>query len=172
MRAPTPRTLTRIGLMGSVGLILFVFEGLAPRPLPWMKLGLGNLAVVLGLLVYGFVAGLAISLIKLSIGGLLSGGLGGPAFVIGGGAGLASLLVMAAVRRGTGDLFSPIGLSIIGALVHQTTQLLLAYLYIGQVGIFSLLPLFLATGLVSGALIGLLVYWSLEKLKAVGWLED
>ncbi len=164
--------MTRIGLLGSVGLILFVFEGLAPRPLPWMKLGLGNLAVLLGLLVYGFSAGLIISLLKLSIGGLLSGSLGGPAFVIGGGAGLASLLAMGAVRKGTGRLFSPIGLSIIGALVHQTSQLLLAYIYVGQAGIFSLLPLFLATGLVSGALIGLLVYWCLEKLQAAGWLDE
>ena len=87
MKAISPKDLTRLGLMGSAALVLFVFEALVPRPLPWMKLGLGNLAVMLALLVYGFVAALGVSAIKLFVGGLLSGSLGGPAFVIARGGG-------------------------------------------------------------------------------------
>jgi len=78
MKAYSARDLTRLGLLGSVALVLFVLESLAPRPLPWMKLGLGNIGVLLALLVYGFAAALCISLLKLVVGGLLSGGLGGP----------------------------------------------------------------------------------------------
>ena len=158
--------------MGSAALILFVFEALAPRLFPWMKLGLGNLAVLLALLVYGFVAALGVSMIKLLVGGLITGSLGGPAFVIGGGAGLASLLLMAAVHCSLTRLFSPVGLSILGALTHQVVQLVLAtYLYIGQTALLSFLHLFLIWGLLSGMLIGLLVHWTLEKFRANGWLK-
>jgi len=166
-----PRDLARLGLLSSAALILFVFETLVPRPLPWMKLGLGNVAVVLALLVYGPGAALAVSLIKLMAGSLITGGFGGPAFAIGAAAGLASWGAMSLVCRWTGRLFSPVGLCIIGAAVHQTAQLGAAWLYIRQAGLFSLLPLSLASALASGALIGLLVHWALEKFRANGWLE-
>lgn len=170
MRPLSPRDLARLGLLSSAALILFVFENLVPRPLPWMKLGLGNVAVVLALLAYGPAAALAVTLIKLVAGSLVTGGFAGPAFAIGGGAGLASWGAMALVRRCTGRLFSPVGLSIIGAAVHQTAQLGVAWLYLRQAGLFSLLPLSLAGALCSGALIGLLAHWALEKFRANGWL--
>ena len=172
MKAYSARDLTRLGLLGSVALVLFVLESLAPRPLPWMKLGLGNIGVLLALLVYGFAAALCISLLKLVVGGLLSGGLGGPAFVVAGGAGLASVVMMAAARWIRSGLFSPVGLSVVGALTHQIMQLVLAYLlFIDHVSLFAFLPLALINGLASGIFIGLLVYWLLEKVRATGWLE-
>ena len=164
MRGMQTRDLARLGLMGSAGVILFLLEGMAPRPLPWIKLGLGNLPVLLALLEYGPGAGLVVSLVKLLIGGFLSGGLGGPAFAIGGAAGLASLLAMALAHQSHPGRFSPVGLSILGAVTHQLTQLAAAWIYIGQSGIFALLPLFLLGGLLSGGLIGLLVFWIQERL--------
>lgn len=172
MTPPPPRELARLGLISGAALILFVFEHLAPRPLPWMKLGLGNVAVVLALLAYGPAAALAVALIKLVVGSLITGSFGGPAFAIGGGAGLASWGAMALVRSLASRRFSPVGLSIIGAAVHQVSQLGIAYLYIRQAGLFALLPLSLASALGTGALIGLLAHWALAKLRANGWLES
>ena len=155
-------------MLAGVGLILFVVEAQVPRPLPWMKLGLGNIAVVLALFLYGGGAAAAVGVVKIVVGGLLSGSLSAPTFVIGGGAGLASVALMILVRSTTRDLFSPVGVSILGSLTHQVAQLALAYIYIGTAGIFSLLPLFLLSGLFSGFLIGLLVAWALAKLQAAG----
>lgn len=164
--SPTAR-LTRLGLLGSAALILFLLEGMVPRPLPWMRLGLGNAAVLLALLTQGTGAGLVVAAIKAVGGGFLSGGFANPAFVIGGGAGLASVLAMGLCRRLTGALFSPVGLSIIGALVHQTAQLGLAYLlYVRQESLWGLLPFFLLVGLCSGGLTGLLVAWVMARLQA------
>ena len=166
-----PSDVARLGLLASAAIVLFVFEALAPRPLPWMKLGLGNLPVLLSLLSFGSGPALAVSSIKLVVGGLLSGGFAGPAFIIGGGAGLVSWLVMALIKRYTGRLFSVVGLSIWGALAHQLCQLLLAYAYIGQSGLFSLLPLSLISALLSGGLIGLLAWWTLHQLQKIGWFN-
>ena len=164
--------LARLGMLSSLALILFVLESLAPRPLPWMKLGLGNVAVLLALLVLGAVPAAAVCAVKLGIGGLVSGGFGSPAFIIGTGAGLVSLATMTAVHRVMPGVFSAVGLSILGAVAHQLSQLTLAAIYIGHQGLFSLLPLFLLTGLVSGALTGALAHWAYHKLCALGWHDS
>ena len=167
-----PRDVPRLGLMASAAIVLFVFEALVPRPLPWMKLGLGNLPILVTLVSFGGGPALAVSAIKLVAGGLLSGGFAGPAFVIGGGAGLASLLVMVAIRCMGARLFSVVGLSIWGALAHQLSQLVLASGYIGHSGLFALLPLALFSALVSGGAIGFLAWWILEQLRKIGWLDQ
>ena len=81
METSTQR-LTRTGLLAAAAVALFIFEGLAPRPLPWMKMGLGNLPVVLSLMSYGPLAALAVSVLKLFLGGLLSGTLANPVFLL------------------------------------------------------------------------------------------
>ena len=171
MKSLSSRQLAQMGLLTATALILFVLEGLVPRPLPWMKLGLANTAVLLALLAFGFGAALAVSGVKLLVGSFLAGTVLGPAFFIGGGAGVASLLAMGAARHWCPRWFSPIGLGVLGAVVHQAAQLGLAHYYIRQAGIFALLPVFLLGGLISGAMIGLLVYWMLRRLRTMGWLD-
>ncbi len=156
--------LARLAFVAGTALVLFVIEAAVPRPLPWMKLGLGNGAVLLALMLFGVRQAFVVASIKIGVGGLLTGSLAGPAFVISAGAGMASLSIMGLARHAPGWFLSPIGISIMGAVTHQGTQLLLAYVYIDQPGLFSLLPLFLVGGLLSGALIGLVVYWILQGL--------
>tara|TARA_Y100001934_G_C12075687_1_gene642275 strand:- start:171 stop:668 length:498 start_codon:yes stop_codon:yes gene_type:complete len=164
METSTQR-LTRTGLLAAAAVALFIFEGLAPRPLPWMKMGLGNLPVVLSLMSYGPLAALAVSVLKLFLGGLLSGTLANPVFFIGAGAGMCSWSVMSVARSVGGSVFSAVGLGIWGAVTHQLAQLVLAYWYIGQWGIWTLLPVALLGGLISGILIGLLAHWVRNRLN-------
>lgn len=161
----------RLGLLCGVGLALYVLEAAAPRPLPWMKLGLSNVAVLLALLLYGPAAGLAVGATKVVLGGLLSGGLAGPASVLGGGATAASLVAMSLPRRWLPGLLSPVGLSVLGAVVHQASQLALAQLYVAHSGLYSLLSLSMVTGLLSGGLTGMVALWALRRLAAMGALE-
>ena len=161
--------LTRLGIITSLGLILFVLESLAPRPLPWMKIGLGNSAVLAALLLFGPVQAIAVSVVKIFAGSLMIGSIGSPAFVIGGGAGMASVSVMALLHRSVPGLFSVVGLSVAGAVVHQFVQLALAYIYIGHGALFSYVPVFAMSGLVSGSVIGLVVHFCLVQIGRLGW---
>jgi heptaprenyl diphosphate synthase len=167
MRPWPARTVTRLGLLAGTAVILFVLESLVPRPVPWLRLGLGNLPVLAALLLYGFGAALCVSLVKVFLGGLFSGGLGGPATVMALGAGISSLAAMAVVRRWMPRVFSPVGLSIIGAVVHQLVQLALAARFVGHRGVLALLPLALLAGLASGGGIGLLAMWTCRRLQEV-----
>lgn len=164
---PPARRVALLGLLTAAALVLTLVEGAIPRPLPWMKLGLGNAAVLAALLLYGARPALAVVAVKLTVGGLLGGGLGGPAFAIGGSAGLASLAAMALLRRVASRFLSPVGLSAGGALVHQVVQLLVAAAYLGHPGLLSLLPLFLVTGVVTGTLTGVVAQFSLTQLARV-----
>ncbi len=158
------RRVTRLGLLTGMALVLFLVEASLPRPLPWMRLGLANSAVLAALLLFGTGSALAVTLAKLLLGGLLGGGLAGPAFVIGSSAGLASFTAMALCWHYLPRLFSPVGLSIVGALVHQVTQLTVAALYLGHDGLFSLLPMFLLSGVASGLLTGTATYYARRAL--------
>lgn len=161
---PPARRVTLLGLLTATALVLTLVEGAIPRPLPWLKLGLGNAAVLAALLLCGARPAVAVALVKIAVGGLLSGGLGGPAFAIGGGAGLASVAAMAGLHRLARPVLSPVGLSAAGAVVHQATQLLIASVYLGHPGLLALMPLFLVTGVATGLLTGVAAYASLARL--------
>lgn len=160
------RTMTRLALLSAVGLILFVFEAYIPRPLPWMKLGLGNVATLLGLFWYGIRGAMAVTLVRLFLGPLLLGTLLTPAFLLSAGGGLASLCMMAVVYRYGGSAFSVIGVSVWGALAHNMAQLLLAYVVlIGKGQVVVLMPMLVLSSVVMGVLTGVLAYWVLDRLK-------
>ena len=68
MSARSPALVARLGLLAAAASILFILESLAPRPLPWMRLGLGNLPVLIALLAYGPGPALSVSMVKLFLG--------------------------------------------------------------------------------------------------------
>ena len=159
--------LIRIALLGAISATLFVFEGLAPRPVPWMKVGLGNIPVVAVLFIYGPLAALIVCSLKLILGGLVGGLVAGPTFVISIGGTCVSWCVMSLCYRIRLLDLSPIGISIWGACAHQVTQLAIAYVFVGQYAIFSLFPIALLTATITGMLIGFLVCWVLGLLSFV-----
>ena len=158
------RMLIRLAFLGSISAILFIFEGLAPRPVPWIKLGLGNIPVVLALFMYGPIAALTVCWLKLILGGLVGGLFAGPTFVISVAGASVSWLVMSLCYRLRILVLSPLGVSIWGACSHQLTQLVIAYFFVGQFAIFSLIPVALFTASITGVFIGLLALWLLRLL--------
>lgn len=162
----TTHRLTRLALLSGVALILFVLEAAAPRPLPWMKLGLGNIAVVMALVLYETRGALGVTTIKILVGSLVTGSFAGPAFVLATGAGFASLLLMSGSRRLAPQRLSLVGLSIVGAVVHQVAQLLLASVYLAHPGLLRLMPLFIVSGMATGGLTGIIAHYALQRLQA------
>ncbi|MEE2657935.1 MAG: Gx transporter family protein [Candidatus Latescibacterota bacterium] len=165
------RVLTRVGLLAATALILFLFESAAPRPLPWMRLGLGNTAVLVALLLAGAPAAMGVSLIKILVGGLLTGALAGPTFAISGGAGVASLLVMIVLHHLLSAQLSPVGISVAGAACHQLSQIAIASVYLGHSNLWTLAPLFLISGVASGVLTGMIAYFAVHRLRQISPAE-
>lgn len=156
-----------LALLASVGLILFIFESYVPYPLPWMRLGLGNVASLLALFLFGAREALLVTLVRAILGTLVVGKLLTPSFVLTFCGGLVSVAVMSLVFKLWYPWFSAVGVSIFGALGHNLTQLFVVWvLFIKQVQIAWLLPLFLLSSVATGFVTGAAAYLVLGRLWA------
>lgn len=106
-----------------------------PLPVPGLKLGLANIVTLFVVYCYTLREAMTVAVLRVVIGSLLGGGILGPAFAMGlTGAG-ASCLAMQYVRRHGAAVFSPVGVSVIGAVVHNLTQLLVAAVLVQTPGL-------------------------------------
>ena len=117
-----------IALLSAYAVGLHSIEALIPTPVPWLRLGLANIITLTTLYLYGLRAGMIVTLTRVFIRSLLAGTFLGPAFVMSLGGGIASTLVMWAIKAILGRFSNPISVSFFGALTHNITQLFLAYI--------------------------------------------
>lgn len=116
-----------------------------------MKLGLANLVTVFVLYRYRAKEAAVISLIRIVVIGFLFANLFSILYSLAGAA--LSLLCMTAARRFSG--LSIVGVSILGGVTHNLGQLIVAALVVENGNVFYYFPALLISGLVTGALIGI-----------------
>jgi heptaprenyl diphosphate synthase len=143
-------------LLGAFCMFLSTIEYMIPRPLPFMRIGIANLPLILALDIFPFRYFLILTGIKITGQALITGTLFSYVFLFSLTGTAASALSMYALRRLFGEkLIGFTGLSIFGALLSNAAQLVLARLFVFGPGIRYAVPAFLAMGLVSGAALGI-----------------
>lgn len=165
------RRATTFAVLLALGVALWVLEALLPPPLPLpgAKLGLSNIVVLFTMLLLGLQAGIYLAVLRSLLGSLVGGTFLSVGFLLSFGGALASALAMALCLRFFGKIFSLIGISIIGAVVHNMAQLLLVYyLFIRQPGVLYYLPFLLWAGLVSGTVTGAILIYLERRLALTG----
>jgi heptaprenyl diphosphate synthase len=157
----------RIALLSAYAVALHGFESLLPTPVPWLRLGLANIITLTALLLYGIRAAVMITLIRVIVSSLFTGTFLGPAFILSLGGGLTSTLAMGFVLSIAPRLFSTVGLSLIGALFHNITQLFLAYfLFIRRIeAILLISPVIIFLGTITGTVNGVISDLLVQNLK-------
>ncbi|MFO7889199.1 MAG: Gx transporter family protein [bacterium] len=156
-----------LSLLIAAASILFTIENMIPSPLPWFRLGLSNIVTLLVLKWWGLKDSLIVVILRVFLGGLLSGKLFSPLFIISLSGGITSALGMGIVMLYRNKFFSLIGISIIGASIKNIFQLFTAYLlFIRNMSIFSLIPMFMLISLITGTIIGIAVHVIDKKLYA------
>ncbi len=144
--------------------MMFLFEAALPRPLPWAKPGLANIATLLALYAIGANSAWAVTLIRIVVGSYMIGSFFSPGFWLSLGGGVLSCSAMVCAHRYALRWFSIIGVSLLGALAHVLAQITLAGILIVQrFEILYLLPLMLWPALVSGFLVGVAAFLILER---------
>lgn len=158
-----------MAMLSAAGIALFVVESYIPMPVPFLKVGLANIASVVALMLLGWGGVLAVVVLRVVVGSLFVGSFMGPAFVLAMSAGVISAGAMALTAAFTRSFFSPLGISLVGSVVHVMTQLLIVrFIYVHDPVVFHILPLLLLTALVGGVVVGLI---SLRLLKALQHLR-
>jgi heptaprenyl diphosphate synthase len=161
----------KIALLVSCATILQILESLFPHPIPGIRLGLANMITLVALVDLGFRAALEIALMRTLISSFILGTFLSPPFILSFGAALSSTLVMGILYRLTtirGRAFlSLVGISMIGAMVHNLAQIGLAYfLIIHHRSIFYLVPLLGISAVITGVITGLVASQVCMKLAS------
>ncbi len=153
-----------LAVLVAIGSAVWALEELIPRPLPWVKPGLANVATLIAIYILSPWDGLTVALFRVLIGALLLGRIGTAGFIISISAAIVSALVMATVKT-TRLPFSIYGISLFGALFHSITQLAVAgYLVYNFRAVVYFLPCVLLPSLLTGILVGYLASLVISKL--------
>lgn len=164
----TPRGVATLGLLSAVGLALFVLESLVPMPLPFLKVGLANVATLLALYLFGPAEAVIVALVRVVAGSLLTGTLFSPGFLLSLAGGTCAALVMAGARRLAGAALGPVGLSLLGSATHVAVQFLVVrFLLAGAASVASLAPILLLTALAGGFAVGAVAWRVLRALRRI-----
>ncbi len=151
-----------IAFLGALCLFLSAVEYLIPKPLPFFRLGLANLPLLIGL---GFLTPgdlLLVLLLKVLGQGLVNGTLASYVFLFSLAGSTASVLTMYAVHRLGGRHISLVGVSVFGALSSSVVQLALSITFVFGQTAKLIAPFSLGSGMVTGIIIGLFA-WRFER---------
>ena len=141
-------------LMGAFCFFLSAIEYMLPKPMPFMRLGIANLPILLAVDILPFRWFLALAAVKVIGMSLISGTLFSYVALFSLAGTMAAALVMWGARRAGGKFISQIGVSIAGAMVSNAVQILIARFLVFRETAWLIAPLFLGMGLVTGAALG------------------
>ncbi|MCQ2542681.1 MAG: Gx transporter family protein [Lachnospiraceae bacterium] len=150
-----------IGLLIAFGLALSFLESLIPQviPIPGVKLGLANFAVLMTLYLFGFKEALIMNFARILLASMMFGSAFSFFYALSG----ALLSILIEVLLIKIDKMSEIGVSVAGGIAHNVGQILLAIIITKTIGVFYYLPFLIVSGILAGIVIGILV----KKLRPV-----
>jgi heptaprenyl diphosphate synthase len=145
-----------IALLGAFCLFLSTIEYMIPKPLPFMRIGIANLPIMLALDLLSPGAFLLLVAIKVFGQSLVSGSLFSYIFLFSLLGSFSSALLMFGLRRALGSgRIGFIGIGSLGALASNLVQILLARVFVFGESAKYVAPPFLASGIVTGIALGL-----------------
>lgn len=156
------KKLANLSLLLTIAIVMGYLESLIPFDLgiPGIKIGLANWVIVIVLYLYGIKESLLISVLRVFIVGLLFFNFSMLLYSL---VGTIFAIIFMFLLKKT-KIFSVVGVSIIGGIMHNIGQWLVAYGVLQSSVLYSYLPHLIIAGLVAGMVIGLIVKFSLPRL--------
>lgn len=141
-------------LLGAFCFFLSAVEYMIPKPLPFMRLGIANLPILLAADLLPLPGYLVLALVKVVGMSVISGSLFSYIALFSLSGTLVAALVMWTARKAGGRHISAVGVSVLGAVSSNAVQVLLARAVVFGEAARLIAPPFLAMGLVTGAALG------------------
>jgi len=135
-------------------MFLSAIEYMIPKPIPFLRVGIANLPVLISLDLLPVPLLLLVVLLKVIGQGLVGGTLFSYVFLFSVAGSFTSAFAMLLARRLFGARITLVGVGIVGALFGNTAQILLARVLIFGQGAWLIAPPFLAIGTVTAAALG------------------
>lgn len=146
------KKLTSLALLAAVSLVLSWLDSLIPisTALPGAKLGLANLSVLIGLYLLGPGSGTVLCFLKILLSTILFGNAFSFFYALAGG--ILSFLGMLLLKSRCSVIF----VSVMGGMLHNLGQILVAMVVLETAGLLGYLPVLLLCGLGAGCAMGLI----------------
>lgn len=143
-----------VALLAAFCFFLSLIEYVIPKPLPFIRLGISNLPILLAIEILPFGSFMLLVCAKVIGMGLVSGSLLSYTMVFSFFGSLVSAFCMYALKKIFKNSISFIGVSVFGSLASNLVQIIIAkYVIFGESAIL-IGPAFLALGIVSGFVMG------------------
>lgn len=155
-----------LGVLTSVALVLSYLEAMLPpisTAAPGIKMGLPNIIVIFLLYKFGLKEALMVSGIRVFIVALLFGNVMTLAYSVAGA--VLSLALMTLFKKL--NLFSIVGVSIIGGISHNLGQILVAIFLFDTIQIGYYMIILAITGTIAGVIIGVIGSILVKKLEKI-----
>ena len=159
----TTKDLALSGIFLSFSLILSYIESFLPISfgIPYIKIGLVNIIVLISLYKSSASNVFVIQLLRVIIVSIVSGNIFALQFSFFGF--IASFLVMYLLKNYTS--LNIIVISCFGAICHNIAQLLTAALVLENTNILNIAPLFIIIGIFTGLIIGVITYIIFKRIN-------
>lgn len=165
------KKLTQLGILLAFALVMHTVEALLPVSMlvPGAKLGLANVITLLAFVIFGFGSAMYLAVVRTLLGSIFLGNFPGFGFYLSFSGAVISTLVMAlGIALWKRGKISLVVVSIMGAVAHNTAQVAVASLVIGNFNLLKLyLPLLLLLAIPTGFFTGLVVVYTQKALRRV-----
>ena len=154
-----------LGMLVALAFVLSYIETLIPLNLgiPGAKLGLANLVVMVALYTLGTKEAFGLSMVRILLTGLTFSSMAAMLYSFAGG--LLSFGVMYFAKK-TKKL-SAAGVSVLGGIAHNAGQILVAMWVLDTQTLIYYFPVLAITGIISGAVIGLLAVMVITRVSGI-----
>lgn len=154
-----------ISFFAALCLFLSAVEYAIPKPLPFLRLGLANLPILLALKKLGWKDLILLMFLKVLGAALISGTLFSYIFLFSFSGSFASLVVLLALRKLP---VSAVGLSLASALGNASAQIAVSYFLLFHENTKYIAPILLGTSIVTGIALGIFAGLFMGKSR---WYE-
>ncbi|MFP4498366.1 MAG: Gx transporter family protein [Vulcanimicrobiota bacterium] len=154
--AAKPKKYVLLSLFVAVSSILQIVESyIIPTSLPF-RIGIANIIVILVIVLFGAREAVMVAVVRSTLASLVTGRFMNIPFWLSLSGGIISTLVMGYLYYNVKQI-SIIGISVVGATLHNFTQLGVIYFLLSKnSGVLNLLPALWLSALISGILIGII----------------
>ena len=167
MKKNDTKRLTTLSLLIAVAMILSYIEAQIPLSVsvPGVKIGLSNIATVFALYTLGAPAAVAVSVVRVILSSLLFGNFAMMIYSLSGAA--LALVFMILTKRSR--VFSVIGVSVTGGVMHNAGQVIAAAVMMENAGIAAYVIPLIISGTLAGVAVGVISALLVGRLE--GYLK-
>lgn len=157
----------KIAFLTSLCLFLSAVEFAIPKPMPFLRLGIANLPVIIALHLLSVPQFFLLVLLKVFVQNLISGTLFSYTILFSIAGSFSSALMMLLVYKAfyKHGWISHVGISLSGSLANSISQIAVSYLFIFNENTKYIAPFLLISSFVTGIILGLIAEYSVKKSK-------